>query len=135
MGKMTSIFKRQEAATPSPAPVAASMPEISLDFKRRYIKINGVVFELLKSDADIISDALRMAEEAEKLDVKDEKAVLKKSREISLYIEAILGTGALDKISGGVRMGIVDELNAMNSIAGAVYEAYQTAIALDYGKK
>lgn len=135
MGKLTDFLKKQPAPTemPSPAPVAQGMPKLTIAFDRQSIEVNGIVFTLLKSDADILDDALRLIEKSEKLDTKDSRAVLENLHEMASYIDSILGEGALKKISGGAPVGFLKMQECMSVIVGAVYTAYQTSLAAKYG--
>ena len=126
MGKWTELLKK---------PVQAQeIPKVTITFKRRYIEVNGIKFELLKSDADILDDSARLIERSEKLDTTDIKGVTAFLREMAGYVETVLGDGALEKISGGVRLGYADLLECVRVIVGAVYEAYQTTLAAKYGE-
>jgi len=114
--------------------MAADVPKVTIAFEQHSIEVNGLAFTLLKSDADIISDALSILEASENIDVSDRKAVLRVYRDMAGYIDTILGTGALAKISGGVPVGFAKLKECMGVIVDAVYTSYQTAIALKYGK-
>lgn len=129
MTKWTDMLKK-----PAKAVQAQEIPKVTITFKRRYIEVNGITFELLKSDADMLDDALKLIDKSEKLDPKDSRAVLENLHEMASYIDTILGEGALMQITGGIRVGYVEMLDCMQVIVGAVYEAYQTALASKYGK-
>ena len=129
-------MKLLEMLKQKPAPIAevkSVVPKLTISFDKQYVEINEIKFELLKSDADILSDALRLIDESEKLDVTDEHAVLKNLRDMASYIDTILGVGALQKISGGVPVGFKKLQECMGVIVGAVYAAYQTSTASKYG--
>ena len=130
MSKLAELLKKKPAPIEE---VKSVVPKITISFEKQYVEINGITFELLKSDADILSDALRLIDESEKLDLNDEKAVLKNLRDMASYIDTILGVGALQKISGGVPVGFRKLQECMAVIVGAVYAAYQTATASKYG--
>lgn len=121
-----NIFKRPAAN------VAADMPELTIAFEQKHIKINGEIYTLLKSDADILDDAFKIIEASKKLDPKDQEAVLKSLHDMASYVDTILGDGALAKISGGVPVGFLDLQNCMSAIVSAVYSAYKTSLALKY---
>lgn len=133
MGKLTDMFKKQPAPIEAPAPVAQGMPRLTIAFDRQSIEVNGIVFTLLKSDADILDDALKLIDKSEKLDAKDQRAVLENLHEMASYIDSILGEGALKKISGGAPVGFLKMQECMSVIVGAVYAAYQTSLAAKYG--
>ena len=135
MGKLKELFARkgQQPAAPVIAPpVGADIPKLQIDFERQYIEINGITFELLKSDADIINDAFELLERTEKTDTTDQRAVIASLHEMAGYIDAILGEGALRKISGGAPVGYLKMQECMKVIIGAVYKVYQTALAMKY---
>ena len=132
MGKLTELLKKRTAAPEPVVPAQAEMPKLTISFDRQKVEINGIVFELLKSDADILDDALRLIDESEKLDTSDQRAVLKNLRDMASYIDTILGDGALKKISGGAPVGFLKMQECMSVIVGAVYTAYQTALAAKY---
>ena len=134
MGKLTDMFKAKEQVAPVAAPVATGMPKLTIAFDRQSIEVNGIVFTLLKSDADILDDALKLIDKSEKLDVTDNRAVLENLHEMAGYIDSVLGAGALKQISGGAPVGFLKMQECMSVIVGAVYEAYQTALASKYGK-
>ena len=60
MGKLTDMFKAKEQAAPSAAPVATGMPKLTIAFDRQSIEVNGIVFTLLKSDADTKTAELKL---------------------------------------------------------------------------
>lgn len=132
MGKLTELLKKRAPAPEPIVPAQAAMPKLTINFDRQQVEINGIVFELLKSDADILDDALRLIDESEKLDATDQRAVLKNLRDMASYIDTILGDGALKKISGGAPVGFLKMQECMSVIVGAVYSAYQTALAAKY---
>ena len=130
MSKLTELLKKK----PEPVVEAKSVvPKLTISFEKQYVEINGIKFELLKSDADILEDALKLIDESEKLDVNDQKAVLKNLRDMAKYIDTVLGEGALQKISGGVPVGYKKLQECTAVIVGAVYSAYQTDLAAKYG--
>lgn len=129
-------MKLAELLKKAPAPVAEEksvIPKVTISFERKYVEINGIKFELLKSDADILDDALRLIDESEKLDINDQKAVLKNLRDMASYIDTVLGEGALMKISGGIPVGYKKLQECTGVIVGSVYAAYQTDLAAKYG--
>lgn len=118
-----NIFERAEQK---------NIPKLTITFTQKQIEINGDVYTLLKSDADILDDAFKIIEESKKIDPTDQNAVLKSLHDMASYVDTILGEGALKKISGGLPVGFLDLKNCMGAITTAVYEAYQTALVLKY---
>lgn len=132
MGKLSELFVKKTTAT---APVAPSgVPKLTIAFERQQIEVNGITFTLLKSDADILDDALRLIDESDKLDINDPRAVLQNLHDMASYIDTILGAGALKQISGGVPVGYRKVQECMTLIVGAVYQAYQTSLAASAAK-
>ena len=128
MGKLMDMLKKPSTATQEAAPI----PKLTITFAQRKVEINGIEFVLLKSDADILDDALRLIDASEKLDTTNQRAVLQSLRDMASYVDTVLGDGALKRISGGVPVGFVDLQRCMRVIVGAVYEAYQTNVASNY---
>ena len=135
MGKLQEFFspkKPQSVAARVNPPAGADIPKLQINFERQYIEINGITFELLKSDADIINDAFALLERSKKVDTTDQRAVLENLHEMAGYIDAILGDGALQKISGGVRVGYLKLQECTKAIVGAIYKVYQANLAMKY---
>ena len=135
MGKLQEFFapkKPQPVAARVDPPAGADIPKLQINFERQYVEVNGITFQLLKSDADIINDAFELLERSEKVDTNDQRAVIAALHEMAGYIDAILGEGALRQISEGAPVGYLKMQECMRVIVGAVYKVYQTALAMKY---
>lgn len=108
------------------------MKSITLSFDVPQIEVNGHVFELQKSDADIYEDALAIQAKYRGLDADDTASVLAAVKETAAYVDEILGEGAMRKISGGKPVSMKSALNAMVQIAQAAAESYVTGIQEKY---
>lgn len=108
------------------------MKKLTIDIEQPQIEINGIVFDLLKSDADIYHDALKMQEEFKGLNAKDTHAVYEACEKAAAYIDAILGKGALKKLSGGKPVGLVKQIQIMSQIAESCQESYSDYIESEY---
>ena len=130
MSKLTELLKKK----PEPVVEAKSVvPKATISFERKHVEINGINFELLKSDADILEDAFVMVENGNNLDLNDDKAVRKYLKDMSSYIDTVLGVGAMAKISGGNPVGFKQLQECIVIVGEAVYKAYQTDLAAKYG--
>lgn len=108
------------------------MKKLTIAFDQPQIEVNGIVFDLHKSDGDIMQDAIILQEKYAALDTHDAKAVVELSREVSGYVDAILGKGAMKKISGGRPVSILKTLEVMTQIAAAAADSYSEHIAAEY---
>lgn len=108
------------------------MRKLTIPFHQPQIEINGIVFDLLKSDGDIYMDALEINQKFSSLDTSKEEAVLDALKEVFGYIDQILGAGAMKQISGGRPVGLHDALNAMLLIAKEAAASYSDYVAEEY---
>ena len=108
------------------------MKKLTISFEQPKIEINGYVFDLLKSDGDIMQDAILLKEKYVSLDTKDAKAVVALARESANYIDEILGAGALKKISGGCPVSIMKTIEVMTQIAAAAADSYAEYVSHEY---
>lgn len=108
------------------------MRSLTIDFDVPKIEINGIVFELQKSDADVMKDAILLANKYRRTDLSTEDAVLEALGTICGYVDTILGEGAMKKISGGRPIGVNKALECMTLIAREAARSYSDTIAEDY---
>ena len=105
----------------------------------RKIEINGLVFDILKSDADVMMKAAELRNEyAHLTKIKSAKAsdfdaIVKAVKAIISYVDEILGEGATKKIVNGKPLGIVQAVTLMTTICAAVVEEYNDDVADKYG--
>ena len=104
------------------------MISITVPFDNPQVEVNGHVFEPLRSDGQVYKDALAIKAKYEKLDTNDPEAVLTAVDEACEYVDAVLGEGAMLKISDGKPVSINSAINAMLKIAEAVVASYSTNI-------
>lgn len=128
MGKLP-FFNRTKAAE---APKPAVMRSLKISFDQPQIEVNGFVFDLLKSDADIFEDAMRIAEQYKDIDVTNKDAVYAALKTMVGYVDTVLGDGAMKKISGGKPVSIAKAQECMIRIASAARDSYASAISEKY---
>lgn len=110
------------------------MKSLHIEFDQPQIEINGHVFDLLKSDGDILADAQEIQRRCTALDRNDADAVLAAIKEICGYVDTILGEGAMQIISGGKPVSINKSIEVMLVIAQAAAETYQDYLTEEYGQ-
>ena len=108
------------------------MRKVSISFDAPQIEVNGIVFDLHKSDGDIFTDALKIVKRYEAMDMNDPDNAIAAMEEISGYVDTILGEGAMKKISGGKEVGMRKAIECMIIIANAALSEYAGEIADKY---
>lgn len=115
------------------------MKELNFDFEVKQIKINGNVFDILKSDIDVLerADSLLQGYEKELTNVtadteEGRKTITNAIFEARDYIDEMLGDGALHKIANGKPVGLVQVIDIMREIAAAVVQTYQEDLGDEY---
>lgn len=108
------------------------MRKITIDIEQPQIEVNGIVFDLQKSDADILEDALAIARKYESLDTADVEAVVAAIHEVRDYVDAMLGKGALRKIAGGRPVSLVRAIEIMTEIAREAAASYSDHLKDEY---
>jgi len=116
-----------------------AMQELNFDFEVKQIKINGHVFDILRSDIDILEKADKLLQKYDK-ELQDVTSDTEEGRkkitaailEIRDYIDEILGQGALRKISGGKPVGLTKAINVMKDIAAGVVRTYHEDVGEEY---
>lgn len=78
------------------------MREIRLTFERPQIKINGIVFDVLKSDKAIVQDMCEIDRQFADKDLNDPSVIVEKNDVMLQYLDALLGKGAMEKIEGSI---------------------------------
>lgn len=109
------------------------MKRLTISFDQPQIEINGLVFDLKKSDADIFRDAMDILEQYRDLP-QDPEAIREAVQTLCGYVDTILGEGAMRKISGGRPVGVNKAQECMILIARAAAESYDQAILDEYGE-
>ena len=112
------------------------MLKLNLSYTKPQVSINGIVFDVLKSDAAIVQDMLDLDSKFAKEDMGNPANVLKKNERMLAYLDELLGKDARKKILGTLEgcsdlgLGGVDRL--LSEIVQAAGRAYSTAFALKY---
>lgn len=115
------------------------MKELNFDIEVKKIKINGYVFDILKSDIDVLerADNLLQRYEKELTNVTSDteegrKKITKAILEARDYIDVMLGEGALHKMANGKPVGLVQAIDIMKEVAAAVVRTYQEDLDEEY---
>lgn len=114
------------------------MRPLNITFEAPTLEINGIRYDVLRSDATIIQDLLNIDKRFEGVDMGDVKNVLLKNEAMLDYLDTLLGKGARKKITEsvpglkmyGLGMAGIDQL--MTEIAKAAGTAYAESIKLKY---
>ena len=100
------------------------------------IDINGDVFEIHKSDIDILNKSAELTEKYGNLtkskNAKNIALLTAGANEIISYIDEILGEGAVAKISRGKPVGIVTACNLLTAICGEINKSNDEYIDKKY---
>ena len=105
------------------------MKSLTIHFEPPKININGTVFDVLRSDAEIIGDML------------DIDAKLKKTKALLAYLDTLLGEGAgaqlqalAEEMTGGKGLGAASAEKVCELIITAAGKAYADAFKVSYGE-
>ena len=96
------------------------------------IKINGHVFTILVSDDEVFDLYRELAEKVQGMTANELETVTDAVDYINGLFPRILGEGALEKISGGVPVGIADKTKWIHTILLSLVEVYTEALADKY---
>lgn len=110
------------------------MQKLHFDFEQPQLEVNGIVFDVLKSDGDIMLDALELQERCKDINTNDPEAVKSAIRAAADCIDGILGEGALKKISGGRPVNLQKSIDVMVAVARAAAESMNDYMAAEYGE-
>ncbi len=108
------------------------MKKLTIEVEQKQIEINGIVFDILKSDIDILNDALGMEKAYKDLNPADIGEITKAVLEIKDYIDTILGVGALKNIVNNKPVSLHKAIEIMQIITKAVAEEYKEKVAENY---
>ena len=115
------------------------MLKINLNFDKPKLNINGHVFDVLRSDAQIVQDLLDIDKQFEHRNMNDPAEVLAKNKVMVDYIDKLLGDGAVEKISESVPaldgrgLGLGGITGILAAIAEAAGKAYSDSFNVKYG--
>ena len=114
------------------------MREISLTFDRPQIKINGIVFDVLRSDKAIVQDMCDIDLQFADKDLNDPHVVIEKNDVLLKYLDTLFGSGAMERIESSIPgiekygLGLSGLDDFLASIVQAAGNAYSHAIKLKY---
>lgn len=100
------------------------MRKLTLNTAAVALEINGEVYELLLSDAEIMALAAELGEKTKNVNASDAAQVLAASREVAGAIDRMLGEGAVARISGGKPVGIRELIRWFRLINDEAMKAY-----------
>lgn len=109
------------------------MKEITYEFgPTPKLSVNGHVFDLQMSDADIFDRALKISDKYARLNKKSSiKQIMNAVKECAAIVDEVLGKGAMAQIAGGKPVSVRDSLRVMNMIIVEAASAY-TGKLIDY---
>ncbi|MGI6663882.1 MAG: hypothetical protein ACOX3W_00425 [Christensenellaceae bacterium] len=110
------------------------MQKLTIQFDQPQIEINGEVFNLLLSDAEIVTLIMQTLNEYEAFDVESSTTEerLEMCMKANKVIEKIIGKGAVKRMSGGKPVGMVKMLEVLRVILDAANQSYAGYIAEEY---
>ncbi len=112
------------------------MLKLNLSYTKPQVSINGIVFDVLRSDAAIVQDMLDIDAEFAKEDMEAPAVILRKNNRFLAYLDTLLGKGAGKKILGTLDgcqdLGLRGLDNLIGSIVQAAGKAYGDSFALKY---
>lgn len=111
------------------------MANLRIDFSQPKISINGVTFDVLKSDRQILEDAMEIDRAFAGRNLSaDPEASLEYSAAVAAFIESILGAGAVEKVAGLVSadLGLSGVTGLSLALVSAANRAYQEAFSFKY---
>ena len=114
------------------------MMNLSITFTRPQMRINGQVFDVLRSDTAILQGLIELDADYADRDMSRPENILEKAGAMTQYIDTILGAGAAERIAGsidgmeGFELGIAGTEALLAQISSAAMEAYARAIAAKY---
>lgn len=92
------------------------------------VQINGVVYPVLLDEVEMIEAAEKIQAEGQTID-KTPAGIRAYSERIIALIEAMLGPGAVAKIAGGKKIGIVNLLQIIILVTSDIRASYAEIIA------
>lgn len=110
------------------------MRKVKIEVEQPQIEINGIVFDLQKSDSDILEDALALAEKFKGLETADAQTVVAAIHEVRDYVDAMLGKGALKRIVKGRPVSLLKAIEIMTVIAREASASYAAYLKDEYNE-
>ena len=112
------------------------MLNLNLTYTKPQVCINGIVFDVLRSDATIVQDMLDIDAEFAGENIGDPAVVLRKNKRMLEYLDTVLGKGAQKKILGTLDgckdLGLAGVDSLLGQIVQAAGKAYSDSFALKY---
>ena len=115
------------------------MKSLTIHFEPPKININGNVFDVLRSDAEIIGDMLDIDAKLKKTK-GTRKAFEEKRKALLAYLDTLLGEGAgaqlqalAEEMTGGKGLGAASAEKVCELIITAAGKAYADAFKVSYG--
>jgi len=116
------------------------MKELNLEFEQKQIKVNGHVFDVRKTDADVMETANSLMEKYEEIKnaagmgrTERCNALVEVVNETIAFTDEMLGEGAVKKITGGRPVGMAMGVRMMRDIALCVAEIYSEDMDREFG--
>lgn len=104
-----------------------------IEFEQSEVMINGKVYPILMSDVDIIESVLDIQNKYDSLDISDPKAVCEAIVYVSEWANKALGEHALEKISNGRPVNLLQAMQIVTAVNEAVAESYTERVVAEYG--
>lgn len=112
------------------------MLKLNLSYTRPQVSINGIVFDVLRSDAAIVQDMLDIDAEFSGEDLENPAVILRKNNRFLEYLDTLLGKGAGKKILGTLEgcpeLGLRGLDNLIGQIVQVASRTYGESFALKY---
>ena len=105
---------------------------------RKKLEVNGEVFEILKNDTEVITEAGKVEKKLRRLiaGVDESERDSDESLEILEYltnsVDGMLGDGALMKITGGRMPSMAESIELYRLLTGAIVEIYEKDLTAKY---
>lgn len=108
------------------------MKDHVIEFDAVELSINGEIYPVLMSDADILESVLEIQEEYNTLDKTDPTAIYNAVKHVIEWAAKALGPDALQKISKGRPVNINQAMQIVTAVNEAVTEAYTERVQNEY---
>ena len=105
------------------------MEELTIAFQPAQVRINGELYDVLRSEADIFDDMIRAETSFKAVKPGDAEGAVAAARDIVISVDKTLGKGAWKKITGGVPVGVRATVTAYMTIMKACSKGYAAKLA------
>lgn len=116
------------------------MRNINITFEKPRVVVNGIEFDVLKSDAEIVQDMIDIDINLNKIN-NQVKLFIEKQKYLFNYIDELLGEGASEKVKkniediSGSKFGAASAVKICESIISEAGKAYSDAFKISYGEE